>query len=159
MKNLVGVGVANAAEQMRIGQRTLERVIASAERLRKGHEIGIHHLEPARLVLRKGGFSLDDIQRRLPLGTRLSEDQGSILEIECEEADFAGDCGAGRLPSKAPRDHQVEYEKELTIGFNDHTFAQPPQSDHLATFNSGQRRIYGTQQKWVGEPYTGNMPP
>src|SRR5262245_23618398 len=126
MKNLVGVCVANATEQMRIGQRTLERVIAAPEYLRERREIGIHHLEPAPLVLGKGGFSLDNVERRLPLGTCFSEDQGSILKIECEQADFAGDCGARRFPSKAPRDHQVKDEKELISGFNDDAFAQPP---------------------------------
>ena len=159
MENLVRVRVADATEQMRIGERTLQGVIAASERLRKRRNIGLHHLEPTGIVLRKRCLPLDDIQRCLPLGTSFSEDQASVLEVECQQADFAGDRGARRLPSKAPRDHQVEYKKQLLVGFNDHPFAQPPQADHQAPFNSGQRRSDGTQQKRVGEPYALNTLP
>src|SRR4030095_271099 len=114
MKNLVGVGMSDATEQMRIGQRTLDRVISAPKHFRKGLKIGVHHLDPTGIVLSKRCLTLDNVQRCLPFGTRFSKNQGSLLKIEREQADFTGDRGAGRLPSKASRDHQVEDEKQFT---------------------------------------------
>src|SRR6185503_20865622 len=110
MENLVGLRVADAAEQMRVGQRTLQRVIAAPKRFREGWQIGIDHLETAWIVLRQPCLALDDVQRRLSLRAGFREDECSVLKIECEQADFAGNCGAGRLPSKTPGDHQMEDE-------------------------------------------------
>src|SRR4030095_2980562 len=118
MKNLVGVCVAEATEQMRIGQRTLDRVIAAPKYFRKGRKIGVHHLEPTGIMLSKRCLTLDNVQRCLPPGTGLCKNQGSLLKIEREQADFAGDRGAGQLPSKASRDHQMEDEKQLAVGLN-----------------------------------------
>jgi hypothetical protein len=50
----------------------------------------------------------------------------------------------------------VENEKQFAVCFNDHAFAQSPQTDHPAPFDRGQRWIHGTQQKRAGEPYRGN---
>src|SRR4030095_9636756 len=100
MKNFVGVRVADTAEEMWVGQRTLQRVITAPERFRKGCQVRIHHLESAWIVLRKLCLPLDDVPRCLPFGARLREDQGPVLKVECEQADFAGDRGAERLPSK-----------------------------------------------------------
>src|SRR4029079_9084997 len=115
MKNFVGVCVADSAEQVRIGQRPLQRVIAAAQRFRKRDEIGIHYLEPTWVVRSERCLTLNDMQGCLPLGTRFGEDQRSVLKIERQEADFTGDRSTGRLPAEAPRDHQVEYEKQFTF--------------------------------------------
>ena len=134
-------------------------MIAALERFRKGREIGLHHLEPAWIVLSELCLSLNDMQRRLPLGTRLGEDQGSVLKVQREQADFARNRAAGRLPSKTPGDHQVENEKQFAVHFNDHAFAQSPQTDDSAAFDGGQRRIHGTQQKRADEPSRGHTLP
>src|SRR5262245_58738551 len=137
MKNLVGVRVADATEQMRIGQRALDRVISALKRFGKRRKIRVHHFEATRIVLSKHSLTLYEVQRRLPLGTRFSENQRSVLKIEGKQADFAGDGSAGRLPSKASRDHQMENQKQFAVGLNDHAFAQPAQGDHPAAFNGG----------------------
>jgi AsmA-like protein len=144
---------------MWVGQSSLQRVITAPERFRKGCQIGLHHLESTGIKLRKLCLPLDDMQRRLPFGTRLREDQGPILKVECEQADFAGDRGADRLPSKTPRDHQVEDEKQFAVRFNDHAFAQSPQTDHPASFDGGQRWVHGPQQKRARQPYRRHTPP
>ena len=47
MQDFIGIRVADSAEQMRIGQRALERVILANELGRKGFEIGAQDLHPA----------------------------------------------------------------------------------------------------------------
>ena len=47
MKDLVGVGVADAAEEMRIGQRAFQRVALLLKRRRECRGAARHHLEPA----------------------------------------------------------------------------------------------------------------
>ena len=49
MKNLVGVGVADATEDVRIGQRALQRVIALGQPGTERCQIGIQDFEPLRI--------------------------------------------------------------------------------------------------------------
>jgi AsmA-like protein len=53
----------------------------------------------------------------------------------------------------------VENQKQFALRFNDHAFAQPPQTDDPAAFDGGQRWIHGTQQKRAGKPHRGNTLP
>ena len=51
MQDLVGVGVADAAEEMRIGERALERVVLAARaRAANAGEVALEHLEAAGIV-------------------------------------------------------------------------------------------------------------
>ena len=47
MKNLVGVRVPDAAEQMRIGERALQRVALLLKRRRERVDVARHHFEPS----------------------------------------------------------------------------------------------------------------
>ncbi len=50
MQDLVGVGIADAAENGRIGECALERVIALAHARSKHLRVGAEHFEPAAIV-------------------------------------------------------------------------------------------------------------
>jgi len=46
MQNLIGIGVANATEDMRIRQSSFERVIFTPQRQREFSRSGVQNLEP-----------------------------------------------------------------------------------------------------------------
>ena len=64
MQDLVGVGVADAAEEPRIGKRALERVILALQRVAKVVEAGVENLEAARIMARQAGRSWWPTARR-----------------------------------------------------------------------------------------------
>jgi hypothetical protein len=51
MQDLIGVGVADAAQYPGIGQRALEGVIFPAERRLEGGRVARQHVDAARIVL------------------------------------------------------------------------------------------------------------
>ena len=61
MKDLVAVGVADAAEQHRRGKAPLERVILRTNALAELVERGVEHLEPAATMLGKSRGAADEV--------------------------------------------------------------------------------------------------
>ncbi len=51
VEDLVGVGVADAAEQPRVGQRALERVAPACQHPGEGLPVAVQHLESSGVVL------------------------------------------------------------------------------------------------------------
>src|SRR6185503_1455294 len=54
VEDLVGVGVADAAQDARIGEGALERMTLARERGAERWEVGVEHLEPAAIELAQG---------------------------------------------------------------------------------------------------------
>src|SRR5262245_12350103 len=98
MQDLVRVGVADAAQQPRIGERTLEGVALARERTREGGEIDVHRLDAAGVEGGETGVALHDVERGPLLRARLGEGQGAGGEVEGGEPDLSRDPGPWRLP-------------------------------------------------------------
>ena len=62
VQDLVRVGVADAAEQMRIGQRALERMVFALQALAERRQIGGGDLESAQVECGKRTFAVHDVQ-------------------------------------------------------------------------------------------------
>jgi len=62
MQNLIGISVADSAEQTRIGERPLERVILGSQSHRESIEAGIKGFEPAGVQGFKPRVAHDDVQ-------------------------------------------------------------------------------------------------
>src|SRR5688500_458025 len=105
VENLVGVRVADAAEQMRIGQGAFERVVVLAKRGGKGEETGFKDVDPARIVLLQRLESGDNMQRRLPFGPCLCKHKRAVAEIEREQPDLAGNSCSSFLPTQPAGNH------------------------------------------------------
>ncbi len=66
MENLIGISIADTAEEPGIGQDSLECVIATGEHCGKGAKIDLEHIETARI---KGGdrfLATDNMERGSP---------------------------------------------------------------------------------------------
>ena len=61
MEDLVRVGVADAAEDVRIGQRSLQRVALAGEGGSKLFERNVERLDAARIVRADGLLASDDM--------------------------------------------------------------------------------------------------
>ncbi len=67
VENLVGVGVANPAEQPGVCQCSLQRMVLPNERPTKGQKIRVEDLEPTRVVVTKCHLAAHEVKRCSPL--------------------------------------------------------------------------------------------
>src|SRR5258708_7462499 len=103
MQNLIGIGVADAAEEPRVGERPLQGVVVLAKH---GDEIagrGIEHLEAARLMASQFRFASDDMQGGASLRAGLGESQRAIGKVERGEPELARQLRSRRLPVQPAR--------------------------------------------------------
>ena len=153
MKNLIGVGVADAAEQPRVGESTLHGVVlpdqSSVERLQRR----VQHVEPARVMISEAFFTAHQEQRSPFPGTCLGEQEGACRKIERGKAGLFRDLVAGLLPAEPPRDHQVHHEKELVIETEYDAFADAAKGVHYPSFNGSNRRVDGAEDERAGDPH------
>ena len=82
MQNLVGVRIADAAEEPRIGQGALERVVFPPQDGAKLCRGRLQHLEPAGIVLGQLNFSTDEVERlRMQIVSGLKEQETSARTV------------------------------------------------------------------------------
>src|SRR4051812_23321847 len=127
MQDLVGVRVPDAAEEVRIGQRSLQRVVLRAETLRKGIGRRVEDLEAVRRQCSQRGGTANEMKTRALLAARLGEQERARLlldralaglrcaggrEVERREPDPAGHACAERLPLEASCDHEMDDEMQ-----------------------------------------------
>src|SRR5207248_2360633 len=82
VQDLVGVSVADAAEQPRIGERALERVILAQQTLTERGQSGAGDVEPAHLEHPDRRLALHDMQRSALPGAGLGEGDGTGRKVE-----------------------------------------------------------------------------
>src|SRR4029078_10129921 len=101
--DLVRIGVADAGEEMRIGERALDRmVLAPQARGDLGH-LDVEDLDAARI---QSFERREEVQRSAALGAGFGEGEHAGLELE--ERERIGWLLAGLTPAQAPGDHEVE---------------------------------------------------
>ena len=145
MKNFVGVRVADAAEEMWIGQRALERMVFSLQGGLKLREIRLEHFEPSSIVFGQCFRTADHVERCLPLAASLGEDKCAVVEVERQKTDLARNWRGGLFPPEASRDHQMEHKVELVVQLEDDALADAAQRDDRLSRNSRQRGIDRTE--------------
>src|SRR5205085_3351276 len=106
---------ADAAEEARVGERALQRVVLEpegrAERLgRSGEDV-----DAARIERRERRTPVQDVERGALLRARLGQEERAVRKVERGEAELLRNGGSGLAPAKPPRDHQVDREEELAF--------------------------------------------
>src|SRR3981081_739931 len=98
MQNLVRVGVADAAEGVRIRQRSLESVILGKQALAKLLIGRLENLQSAGIVLQELAAAAKHVQRSSALGSSFGERERTGVENEVGERGSAGLARPGRKP-------------------------------------------------------------
>ncbi len=126
MEDLVGVGVADAGEDARVGERALERVVLGGEHRAERLERRAHHLDSAAIVRSKRVLAFDQVERGPLLGARLAQDERARREVEGGEPDLPRQLGARFLPGEATGDHQVDHQVQVAVEVDHDALAEPP---------------------------------
>src|SRR5262250_1675711 len=106
MQYLVGVGVADAAEEPRVGEGAFQGVALADQHLPEALEAGVEDLDAAWIERRERGFTAHQMQRGALLRAGLGEQQRSRGEVEGGEAELPRDPRRALAPAKAAGDHQ-----------------------------------------------------
>src|SRR5207245_11690561 len=106
-EDLVRVGIPDAIEQARIGERALQGVGLAGERRVELLGAGAQHVESAAVVGGEGGRAADHVERGAWVRSRLRGEEGAAWEVERGEAVAPGNGRAvrGGLPVQASGDH------------------------------------------------------
>src|SRR6202521_4976225 len=103
VQDLVGVGVADAGEDRRVGERPLQSMALVAKGGAEARQVGVQHLQAAGVQGGERRLALDQLQRRPFLAAGLGEQQGTAAEVEGRETVAPRDRRSRRPPAQAGR--------------------------------------------------------
>ncbi len=147
MQDLVGISVADAAEEARIGERALDGVVLGDEAGREGLAGRRHDVDAAGVERRQRGAAGDDVQRRAPLLAGLGEGERAAVELEESQRVRRGRL-AGREPAQAAGDHEMDDDEEVAGEGEDDALAEALDAgDDLALDGRDRRRDRAQQER------------
>ena len=149
MEDLVRVGVADAAEQVRVGQRALERVVLAPQRRGERRRVRVEHFEAAGIVrgqrVPAAATTCSDARRLVPASVRISV---PCVEVERQQADLARNAARpAAFQRNRPAIIRWNDEEQLALGLEDDPLAEPMQVDDRPPVDRGERRVDRAQQE------------
>jgi hypothetical protein len=155
VQDLVRVGVADAAQQARIGQGSLDGVVLPGQGRAEIVQVRAQHLEAARIVVRQPRLAAHHVEPRPLLLAGLRQQQAAVGEVEGRQPAPPGHGHAGLPPAQAARDHQVQHDEQRPIEGEHDPLAQPPHSAHSLPGHRRDRRLHRTEQERATQPNSG----
>ncbi len=152
MEDLVGVRVADAAEDVRIGQRPLERMVHPREALGEHRQRRVENLEASRVERCELRDPCHDVHRRLTASSLFSEDGRAGREIERRQAHLAWNGRATLPPAQPSGNHQVQDQEQTAVEVKDDPLSHPPQSHDHAAFDGSDGRLDRAHEERIPEP-------
>jgi hypothetical protein len=151
MEDLVRVGVADAAEDVRVGERPFERVALAGKRGAELVDRHLQRLDAAGIVRAQRLFAADDVDRRTALRACFGEDERAVVEVERRETEFARDLRPFRQPLQPAGDHEVEDDEHLVLEREDDALAEAAKGYDAFAGEIGGRGLDGPQHERVAE--------
>src|SRR5713101_9405344 len=123
MQDLVRVRIPDAGEDVRVGQRALERVILARDGVAEFRLGAGERLDPAGVERDDRRLALQEMNRRALLRPGLGQRERARREVQGRQPELAGHLRAWRFPVKAPGDHQVDRQEEIALEGDDDALA------------------------------------
>ena len=108
MQDFVRIGIADAAEQVGVSQRTFQRMVFESEPRCERGRVCLHHVDAARIERGRGIRAANKVQRGTATGAGLGERERAALELEHGERDACRRPCVALQPAQAPGDHQMQ---------------------------------------------------
>ena len=129
MQDLVRVRVADAAEDARVGQRALQRVVLGAQARGERRDVGAERLRGRPCRTARAPRAADQVQRRAPLGARFGQRERAVSKSSSASVMRPGGFCVARQPAEASGDHQVDDEEEVAVERDDDALAEAADVD------------------------------
>ncbi len=146
---LVGIGVANPAQDARIGEGAFESAVFHGESGTKCFRVAGENVDAAGI----DGWQIfiaEDMQRRTTFGACLCENEGSVGEIEgCKILSSAEFC-VWQSPMQTSGNHEMKNQPQIILQAYGDAFTDSLQLRHFLPLDIGKRRAHGAQEEDVG---------
>ena len=151
MQNLVGIGVADATEDRRVGEGALQGVPLRGQPPAKLRWSGAQHLQAPGVHGGQCHAVGGRVQRGAVGATGLGDEQGPAIDIDGRKANLLGKSGSVWQPAEAPRNHQVQHE-ERALEVEDDALSEATQTIDLFPDECVHRGVGGAHQERTGDP-------
>ena len=152
VQDLVAVGVADAREQVGIGQRALDGVVADEQPRAELVEVGVERLEAAAIEFGQRGRAAQQVHRGPLLRRRLGQQQRAVREVERRQADLAGDRRALFFQRKRPAIIRWIVRNRSSSSSKMRRLPSRRKPEHALALGGFQRRIGGAQHERARQP-------
>ena len=123
MQDLVAIGVADAREQVGIGQGAFHGVVADEQSRTELIEGGVERFQTTSIEFGQRVLAAQEVNRGPLLRRSFGQQQRAVREVEGRQTDLAGDRRALLFPAEAAGDHQVDGQEELALELEDEALA------------------------------------
>src|ERR1043166_1569124 len=147
MQNLVGVRVADAAEEPRVGERTLDRVILQAKARGEILECRVEGLESSAAELGESVATANEMQRGAAFRSGFGEREYAGRKLERGEVVATAGFGTFRLPVQSTGDHQMDDDEQLAVRLDRDAFAESLDGDDALADQVGEWWLDGAEQE------------
>ena len=156
MEDLVGVGVADAGEDARIGEGALEGAVLRDECVGELFGSEGEDVEAAGVECGERFFALHEMQGGAAFGSGFGESEGAVGEVEGGEVVAAAEGGAALFcveltPVETAGDHQVQDEEEVVIKGKHDALAEAAKFADGLAFDGVDARDGGAEEEWGGD--------
>jgi hypothetical protein len=151
VEDFVGVGVADPAENARIGERAFESAIFGGERGAKGIEIGGENFQATGIDGAETVFTNEKMQRCAMLGAGFGEDQRAVGKIEGGKIVTTCELCVLRTPVQAAGNHQMKHNPEIVIEADGDAFADTAKFADSEAVDSGDGRLRGAEKEQASD--------
>jgi len=151
VQDFIGVGVADAAEQVLIGERALEGAVFGGEGGAEGIEIGGEGIKAAGIEGAQTFFSANHVERGATLGAGFGEDEGAVGKIEGGEIAAGGEFGMRRFPVQATGDHEVQDKPEIVVETDGDALGDAAERADGVAFGGREGLVGGAEEKGAVE--------
>ncbi len=151
VKQLIRIGIANAAEQAGIGQSALEGVVFASERGPEALGVGVHHFKSAAIEGIDQAPAAHQVEGGSFLRAGLGEQQRAVREIETRQPTAPGDFSALCKPMQPAGDHQMKNEEQISLQLEDDPLSEARNAKSALALGVSQRRIRGAQDERAGD--------
>ena len=147
VENLVGVGVAAAGEDARVGEGALEGAIFPGEGQAEGFEAAVEDFQAAGVDFSQGGFRPEEEEGCAPFGASFRQLQRSGGEVKSGEGVAAGELGCGGTPVEAAGNHEVQDEPDVVFEAEGDALADAAQAGDALAFGFADGRVDGAEEE------------
>src|SRR6185437_3326093 len=152
MQNLIGVGVADPAEQSRVGERAFERMVLAPQPLRELRETRFEDLDAARVLQLQIVLPLYDVKRGPTLGSGFGQRERAALECKLGQHRAAPPRRTPLEPVQAARDHQMQDQPKIALEPDRDALSNAPHLGHPSPDGRCGGRYRGAQEEGRVDP-------
>ena len=155
MEDLVGVGVADAGEDARVGEGSLESAVFGGEGGAEAFDVSGEDVDSSGVYFIRGGFVGEEMEGGSALGACFGEDEGAVGEVEGGEVVAASEFCSEGAPVEATGDHEVKDEPETVVELEDDALADAVEGADGVVHGLFDAGLDGAEKEGTGDAEVG----